>query len=46
VGIVEHAQILWLGGIGGADLTRLHLELGLSETATLNKDFICRERKW
>jgi hypothetical protein len=45
VSVVEHAQVLWLGGIGGADLTGLHFELGLTETATLNEDFICGEER-
>jgi len=40
VSILEQAQVLRLGRIGGADLARLDREVGLSKTTTRKKLFI------
>lgn len=37
VSILEQAQVLGLGGIGGADLARLDREVGLAKTTARKK---------
>lgn len=39
--IVEDTQVFELGGIGGANLARLHFELRLSQAPTLHEYLIC-----
>jgi len=40
VRVVQDAEVVQLGGIGEAHLTRLHLELRLAQTSSLNKDIV------
>ena len=42
MGVVKQAEIFWLGSIVGADLTRLDLELGLSQSPSPDQFRICR----
>lgn len=41
VGVVEDAEVVRLGGIGGAHLAGLDFQLGLAETPSLYKRLVC-----
>ena len=44
VRVIEDTKIVRLRRVGSADLTRLHLQLGLSEAAALDKNLIYNAR--
>jgi hypothetical protein len=45
VRIIEDTKVVRLRRVGGANLTRLHLQFGLAKAAALDKDLIYNARK-